>query len=104
MAADRLRSAMDRPRFRRSLLLGSVASLVAAPAWLSPVRAQGLRLRPTPSQTEGPFYPLELPADSDADLLRNGAARYAQGRPCWLQGTVLDLEGRALQGAVVEIW
>lgn len=88
---------------RRSLLLGGVAS-VAAPAWLSPLRAQGRGLRPTPSQTEGPFYPLELPADSDADLLRNGLARYAQGQPCWLQGTVLDLDGRALQGALVEIW
>lgn len=88
---------------RRSLLLGGVAC-VAAPAWLSPLRAQGRGLRPTPSQTEGPFYPLELPADSDADLLRNGLARYAQGQPCWLQGTVLDLDGRALQGALVEIW
>jgi protocatechuate 3,4-dioxygenase beta subunit len=110
MAAQRLRSAMNRPTRpwnrhsnRRSLLLAS-AACVAAPAWLSPLRAQGRGLRPTPSQTEGPFYPLELPADSDADLLRNGLARYAQGQPCWLQGTVLDLDGRALQGALVEIW
>ena len=88
---------------RRSLLIGG-AACISAPAWLSPLRAQGRGLRPTPRQTEGPFYPVELPADSDADLLRNGAARYGQGQACWLQGTVLDLEGRALQGALVEIW
>ncbi|WBY04044.1 protocatechuate 3,4-dioxygenase [Ramlibacter tataouinensis] len=66
-------------------------------------RAQAGR-RPTPSQTEGPFYPVRLPADVDNDLLRNGPLQYAQGQPAWLDGTVTDLDGKPLAGATVEIW
>ena len=78
------------------------AALVFAPALL---RAQSpRRLRPTPSQTEGPFYPVRLPADSDNDLLRNGSQQYAKGRPASLEGTVTDVDGRPLAGATVEIW
>lgn len=91
---------------RRSLLLRSagVIAATAAPAWLTPALAQGSRLAPTPSQTEGPYYPINLPADSDADLLRNGAARYTQGLPAWVEGTVTDRRGVPVAGAVVEIW
>jgi protocatechuate 3,4-dioxygenase beta subunit len=39
---------------RRHLLIASAATL-AAPAWLSSALAQTRNLRPTPSQTEGPF-------------------------------------------------
>jgi protocatechuate 3,4-dioxygenase, beta subunit len=60
--------------------------------------------RPTPAQSEGPFYPVEIPADSDFDLLANGALRYTRGRPAWLEGRVTDTTGRPLAGAVVEIW
>jgi protocatechuate 3,4-dioxygenase, beta subunit len=91
---------------RRSLLLRSagVIAATAAPAWLTPALAQGARLPPTPSQTEGPFYPVTLPADSDADLLLNGNARYTQGQPAWVEGTVTDTRGVPVAGAVVEIW
>ncbi|OYU72882.1 MAG: intradiol ring-cleavage dioxygenase, partial [Burkholderiales bacterium PBB5] len=58
----------------------------------------------TPRQTEGPFYPLQLPRDSDHDLLRHGEARYTRGQPAWVEGVVTDLHGRPLAGAVVEIW
>lgn len=81
------------------------AAFVALPAlWLG-VRAQpAAARRPTPAQTEGPFYPDRMPADQDADLLRNGTLRYAQGRPAWVEGQVSDLDGRPLAGAQVEIW
>jgi protocatechuate 3,4-dioxygenase, beta subunit len=87
--------------YRRSLS----AALVAMPAlWLGP-RAQSVPARrATPSQTEGPFYPLELPADSDFDLLRNGALAYSRGQPSWVEGTVTDLQGKSVAGAQVEIW
>lgn len=92
------------PNHRRTLLRLAAAS-VALPALNRGARAQsGTRLRPTPSQTEGPFYPVALPADSDADLLSNGSLRYAQGLPAWVEGTLTDLDGRALRGGVVEIW
>lgn len=61
-------------------------------------------LHPTPAQTEGPFYPVELPRDADFDLLRNGDLVYRNGHPAWVQGTVVDLDGRPVRGAQVEIW
>lgn len=86
---------------RRRLL----AALVWAPAVWTGARAQPVApLRATPAQTEGPFYPVALPNDSDADLLHNGTLHYTQGTPVWLDGVVTDTSGRPLQGAQVEIW
>lgn len=83
-----------------------ISAVLAAPAvWRSAVAATPAgRLMPTPRQTEGPFYPLTLPADADADLLRNGSLQYGRGEPAWVEGTLTDTGGRALAGAVVEIW
>lgn len=81
------------------------ASLVALPATWTGLRAQPApSRRATPSQTEGPFYPVSLPRDTDFDLLRNGALAYTRGQPAWLEGTVTDLAGQPVAGAVVEIW
>lgn len=91
------------PARRRLHLIAAGATLIALPALQLRVRAQAAR-RPTPAQTEGPFYPVALPADSDADLLANGNLRYAQGQPAWVEGTLTDVDGRALAGAAVEIW
>jgi protocatechuate 3,4-dioxygenase, beta subunit len=95
---------MPRPNSlpRRQLLAGA-AALVAAPVFIRHALAQESR-RLTPSQTEGPFYPVTLPADSDFDLLTQGNTRYTKGEAAWLDGTVTDRAGRAVQGAVVEIW
>ncbi|RSZ35666.1 intradiol ring-cleavage dioxygenase [Variovorax beijingensis] len=72
--------------------------------WLG-ARAQPAASRlATPSQTEGPFYPVRLPQDSDNDLLRNGTLDHRGGQPAWVDGTVTDLGGRPLRGAQVEIW
>lgn len=91
---------------RRALLVrgAGLIAATAAPAWLMPARAQGLPLRPTPSQTEGPYYPVEFPADTDADLLRNGMARYTRGQAAWVSGTVTDTRGTPLAGGLIEIW
>jgi len=81
------------------------AVLVVAPALCLGVRAQPAAPRQaTPSQTEGPFYPVVFPDDRDFDLLRNGALSYPEGNVAWLEGTVSDLAGRPLAGAQVEIW
>lgn len=90
---------------RRTLLTSGAAALSAvAPAWLGPAQAQHRPLRLTPFQAEGPFYPLTLPADSDADLLHNGRLSYMRGQPAWVEGSVQDVAGRPVTGAVVEIW
>lgn len=81
------------------------AALIAAPFAWTGLRAQPADARrPTPPQTEGPFYPVALPTDTDFDLLRNGRLAYGQGQPAWLEGSVTDLAGRAVAGAQVEIW
>ena len=87
---------------RRSLM---AAALVIAPAlWLG-VRAQPAPVRrATPAQTEGPFYPVAFPKDSDYDLLRNGNQTYPEGQGTWLEGSVTDLSGKPVSGAQVEIW
>lgn len=94
------------PASRRALLVRSAGLIAAtaAPAWLMPARAQGQALRPTPSQTEGPYYPVRFPADTDADLLRTGTARYGKGQAAWVTGTVTDTRGTPLAGGVIEIW
>lgn len=89
------------PPRRRRILIATAALLGAPAVWRSAVAQPAL---PTPAQTEGPFYPVALPADSDFDLLANGALRYARGRAAWLEGRVTDTSGRALAGAAVEIW
>ena len=81
-----------------------VIATLGAPALLLSRRVFAARQRLTPTQTEGPFYPVALPADSDADLLANGALRYTRGQAAWVEGTLTDADGRALAGAAVEIW
>jgi protocatechuate 3,4-dioxygenase, beta subunit len=84
---------------RRALLAatGAAASILPRRA----ARAATL----TPPQTEGPFYPTELPADADSDLVRvTGAAARAVGQVTHVMGRVLDRQGRPLPGALVEIW
>lgn len=91
---------------RRALLVrgAGLVAATAAPAWLTPALAQGQTLRPTPSQTEGPYYPVALPADTDGDLLRTGAAAYPKGQAAWITGSVTDTRGTPLAGGVIEIW
>lgn len=83
----------------------ATAALVALPFCWTGARAQpAAPRRATPRQTEGPFYPVTLPQDSDGDLLGNGTLDYAQGQPAWVEGIVSDLQGRPVSGAQVEIW
>ena len=59
----------------------------------------------TPSSTEGPFYPDKLPLDTDNDLLIiNDAMTPAIGKITHLSGTVVDVTGKPIKNAGVEIW
>ena len=87
---------------RRAALAGGIAGTALAGLRL-PARAAGLI--PTPTQSEGPFYPVELPPDTDWDLLRMaGAAREALGTVTYVEGRILDLSGRPVPDTRVEIW
>lgn len=59
----------------------------------------------TPAQTAGPFYPKTLPLDSDNDLVRvTGHAKQASGVVTHVLGRVLDVTGKPLSNARLEIW
>lgn len=59
----------------------------------------------TPSQAEGPFYPVQKPQDRDSDLLALGGA---SGRPAGavleFGGSLYDASGMPVRAAVIEIW
>ena len=53
----------------------------------------------------GPFYPFEMPADSDADLTWvKGHKTRALGQVIELRGRVLDVHGNPIAGAAVTLW
>jgi protocatechuate 3,4-dioxygenase beta subunit len=99
------------PRMRRRHIITtalSAAACLAAPTLASPARTRLPRL------TEGPFYPPStwradsaLWPDQDADLTtvrRNGGLLRARGEGLGLEAQVMDNQGRAIDGAQVEIW
>ena len=62
-------------------------------------------MAPTPPQSEGPFYPVRLPDDRDADLVRvTGSDTAAVGVVTHVIGRVLGRDGRPMPGVLVEIW
>lgn len=79
--------------------------LIGVGAGLLVAQAARADLLITPEQTTGPFYPHEIPPDSDMDLtIINGRSGTAQGRAIELAGRVLAVKGYPLKGAIVEIW
>ena len=59
----------------------------------------------TPKQTEGPFYPDKMPLDTDNDLIIiNDSLTPAVGTVAYLSGQVIDIKGKPIRNALVEIW
>lgn len=99
--------AMRQPPNRRAAIyrIALPVAALALPSLLSGNPASAATaLRLTPPQTEGPYYPVDLPQDSDFDLLQHGPLAYGQGQPAWLDGRVVDVAGQPVAAAVVEIW
>ena len=96
----------NRTTLERRFVLGALASV--AGATLPPLARAQERLRATPRQTLGPFYPRnagERPRDTDPDLLAVADGRVLTlGTPVFLTGRVLDARGTPLADAAVEIW
>lgn len=87
---------------RRWLLGGGLALLAGGP---SARRARAAALVPTPSQSQGPFYPATWSGEVDSDLVRiGGQPRRAYGQVAHVMGRVLGRDGRPLAGVQVEIW
>jgi len=79
-------------------------SLQLSPFFLVPgLMAEQLTV--TPKQTPGPFYPDNLPLDTDNDLvLINDSLTPSVGKIAYLGGRVTDTKGNPLRNATVELW
>lgn len=87
---------------RRKALLGIG---LGASAFLTPGLFADVLTNSTPRQTEGPFYPDEMPLDTDNDLLVIGdSITPAVGEVSHLSGTVKNTKGEFVKNALVEIW
>ena len=85
-------------RGRRKLFFGLMAL---------PVSGLAATVMPTPSASEGPFYPTSGMRfdDIDNDLVKiTGEVEQAGGEVVKLAGRVLDSAGNPIAGARVEIW
>jgi protocatechuate 3,4-dioxygenase beta subunit len=87
---------------RRALVGAGLASagLVAATG------ARAVQSRPLTAESPmGPFFPLDVPADSDADLtMLRGHAKRALGQAIEVTGRVFDQKGNAIPGARLDLW
>ena len=95
---------------RREWMLKGAAGLGALAAgrlWAQDAKpgAFAEELTKTPKQTEGPFYPVKLPLDTDNDLLIiNDSITPAVGEITHLSGRILDAKGDPIRNVLVEIW
>ncbi len=91
---------------RRQVLSASVVGIVvSALGPLACARTIHGPCRLTPSQTEGPFYPVDDQLDEDSDLtFMTGHPGRAEGDVIYVTGQVQDTQCRPVIGARVEIW
>ena len=88
-------------RLTRRSALGSVSAALLLPGC---ARAQTAVVR-TPTQVEGPFFPVDTAIERDADLTRlAGRSERALGQVIELAGRVIDTNGAPIGGARLELW
>lgn len=86
---------------RRSLLAG----LAVGAAALADARVARAACQLTAAQIDGPFLPLVIGPDQDADLTRvAGGSGRAMGEVIEVVGQVRDAKCQPLPGCVVEVW
>lgn len=95
----------NRKSGRRDLI--KIAAAFSAMGAVSPLKlalAQS-RLRRTPDQILGPFYPAMKSADLSGDLTHvPGGTGHAEGQVLNVMGRVLTINGEAVRGATLEVW
>jgi protocatechuate 3,4-dioxygenase beta subunit len=85
---------------RRTILKGMLAALP-----LGVFSKLTIGAEPTPSETEGPFYPVLAQKDKDFDLTQiQGQQGIAKGKVIHIEGQVLDTKGRPIEDAIVDLW
>ena len=89
----------------RRRLLSAGLSAVALTAFSPALLRAAQQYTVTPRQTEGPFYPSNLPLDKDNNLVTvAGRPEKARGEIVDVVGQILDERGRPVARARIEIW
>lgn len=92
---------ISRRIFVKTGLVGAFTALFSNPVKSNPKQT----FFPTPSETEGPFYPVYPQKDRDFDLTSvAGSDVPAKGRAIYIEGRVVDIEGNPIEDAVVDLW
>lgn len=87
---------LTRRKLIKNTILGTVASVVAAPL---------LAKTTTPHEMEGPFYPITPQKDQDTDLTKiKGQAGVAKGEIIEVFGQVLDQNSNPIENVTVDLW
>ena len=90
---------------RRVSRRAALAGLAAGAAALTAGRMAAAACAATGYQIDGPFYPLVLLPDQDADLTQvTGGSGRAEGEVIEVVGQVRDANCRAVPGCVIEVW
>jgi len=92
---------MKRREFIRSAALGSMGGLLISQTFGA--QAGGKML--TPREVEGPFYPITVQKDMDADLTQvEGKVGRAKGTIIDIFGQVFDQDGNAIEDVTIDLW
>jgi protocatechuate 3,4-dioxygenase beta subunit len=96
---------MTHSQSSRRAFLGTLALGASAACAITARGAFAEELTRTPTTFEGPYFPKNLPLDTDNDLLIiNDAITPAVGEVTHLSGRLLDSKGDPIRNAVIEIW
>ncbi len=85
-------------------LLAAVPVASSVPLLPRMLHAQTARLKSTPQDALGPFYPPKWAGKIDADLIAFGNGVYAGGTPLTINGIVRNTDRAPLVNAQIEIW
>ena len=92
------------PNNRRKFLTLGLAGITTG-AISSSALAGEKKQAVTPGEIEGPFYPTYMQKDRDFDLTQiEGHDTPAQGDVIFIEGTVVDTDGQAIEDATVDLW
>ncbi|MCW8876782.1 MAG: protocatechuate 3,4-dioxygenase [Kangiellaceae bacterium] len=87
---------IKRRNFLKNAALGSVATVIATSTQAKMV---------TPSEVEGPFYPITPQKDKDADLTKvDGKDGVAKGEIIVISGQVFDQHGNVVEDVTIDLW
>ena len=100
MSDDKKACGDSRRQFIKASVLGGIVAAFSRTA-----NSSVASYSPTPSEVEGPFYPLMPQQDKDFDLTRiAGKNGVAKGRIIFIEGRVLNVKGEPVENATVDLW